>query len=66
MPDEFELPRLTPLELNRIAPMKECSWLSSLSEDALEDNYADLIISLSPKRKGMRVGDALMIRKSRK
>lgn len=59
---KFELPKLTALELNRIAPLKECSWLSSLSVDNLEENHADKIVDLSPKRKGMRVCDALMLR----
>lgn len=49
-------------ELLRIVSMSEAARLSSLSEDTLERDYADLIVHLSRRRKGMRVKDALMIR----
>jgi hypothetical protein len=49
------------VELMRIAPMSEAARLSSLSEDTLEKEFADKIVWLSTRRKGMRVGDALMI-----
>jgi hypothetical protein len=66
MPDiKFELPALSPLELNRIVAMDEASELSSLSEDTLEEHYPELIVRLSPKRKGMRVGHALMLSKKK-
>ena len=52
---------LTPLELNRIAPLDEASHLSSLSVDTLRDKFRDKLVRLSEKRLGMRVGDALML-----
>jgi hypothetical protein len=52
---------LTPIELERIAPMPEASRLSGLSEDSLRRHYPDQIIDLSPRRQGMRVRDALML-----
>ena len=58
------LATMPPLELLRIAPMPECARLSGLSEDTLERHHADRIKRLSPRRKGMRVIDALMIRES--
>jgi len=63
---DTELPQLTPLELNRIITLDEASRLSSLSKETLEDHYGDKIVPLSPKRKGMRVGDALMINAAKK
>jgi hypothetical protein len=56
------LPPLSPLELHRIAPMSEASRLSGLSEDTLTRHHSDKIKHLSPRRKGMRVGDALAVR----
>jgi hypothetical protein len=61
--EQFELPQLSALELNRIVVMDEAARLSSLSKDALQENYGELIVQLSPKRRGMRVGHALMLRK---
>ena len=52
---------LSPLELERIAPMPEASHLSGLSEDSLRRHYPHKIIDLSPRRQGMRVRDALML-----
>ena len=60
LPDH-DLPELTPLELNRVAPLDEASHLSSLSVDTLREQYADKILQLSPKRYGMRVGHALQL-----
>jgi hypothetical protein len=53
--------QLTPLELKRVAPMREASELSGLSEDSLKRHHRDKIINLSPRRQGMRVEDALML-----
>lgn len=58
-----DLAGLSKLERLRIAPMPEASRLSSLSEDSLRRNHRDKIIKLSPRREGMRVEDALMLRK---
>ena len=51
-----------PLELLRIVSMSEAERLSSASIDTLEREYSDKIISISPRRRGMRVIDALLIR----
>ena len=59
-----ELPDPTPVELNRIVSLAEASRLSSLSVDTLRDQFPEKIVQLSPKRAGMRVGHALMLRKS--
>jgi len=61
-----DLPKLTPTELNRIIPLSEASELSSLSEDTLCREHADKIIDLSPRRRGMRVGHALMLDRPKK
>jgi hypothetical protein len=58
-----ELPDPTPVELNRIVTLAEASRLSSLSVDTLRDQFPEKIIQLSPKRAGMRVGHALLLRK---
>ena len=55
------LPKLSALELQRIAPMGEASHLSGVSEDTLRRHHPDKIVKLSPRRDGMRVGDALML-----
>jgi hypothetical protein len=55
---EFGLPSLNALELNRIATLQEAAHLSSLSPDTLKLKYPELIISLSERRDGMRVGHA--------
>jgi hypothetical protein len=57
----FGLPSLSALELNRIATLQEAAHLSSLSPDTLKLKYPELIISLSERRDGMRVGHALRI-----
>jgi len=59
-----ELPNPTAVELNRIVSLAEASRLSSLSVDTLRDQFSEKIVQLSPKRAGMRVGHALMLRKS--
>jgi hypothetical protein len=56
--------KLSPLELLRVAPMPECEHLSGASEDTLERAHGDKIVHISERRKGMRVIDALMIRKA--
>jgi hypothetical protein len=60
MPND-ELPQLTPLELNRIVTLDEASRLNTLSKDTIREHYSELIVHLSPKRDGMRVGHALML-----
>jgi hypothetical protein len=60
--NDDELPNPTPVELNRIVSLAEASRLSSLSVDTLRDQFSEKIVQLSPKRAGMRVGHALMLR----
>jgi hypothetical protein len=56
------LKMLPPLELLRIAEMPEAARLAGLSGDTLEREHPDKIVRLSPRRKGMRVAHALMLR----
>ena len=60
--DGFKLPPA--LELDRIISMREAEEVSSLSVDSLKRHHADKLIELSPRRLGMRLRDALMLRKS--
>jgi hypothetical protein len=53
---------MPPLELLRIAPMPEVERLSGLSHDTITREHKDKIKTLSPRRRGMRVIDALMLR----
>jgi hypothetical protein len=62
--NDDELPNPTPVELNRIVSLAEATRLSSLSVDTLRDQFSEKIVQLSPKRAGMRVGHALMLRKT--
>ncbi len=50
------------LQLKRIVSLAQAAELSGLSVDTLKRRYAEKkIISLSPRRKGMRVSDALLM-----
>ncbi|MEH2526744.1 MULTISPECIES: hypothetical protein [unclassified Bradyrhizobium] len=55
----FKIDRL--LELERIAPLSEAARLAGISEDSLKRNHKNKIISLGPRRLGMRVRDALFL-----
>ena len=54
-----------PVELLRIAPLPEAARLSSLSDDSLVRHHRDKLVDLGPRRKGMRVIDALLIKQAR-
>ncbi len=54
---------LSKLERLRIVSMAEAARLAGLSEDSLRRHHGSKIIKLSPRRDGMRVEDALMLRK---
>jgi hypothetical protein len=58
------LKTVPPLELLRIVQMPEAEHLSGLSEDSIERHHSEKVVRLSPRRKGMRVIDALMLRES--
>jgi hypothetical protein len=49
------------LELHRIVDLREAVRLSGMSLDTLKRRHADKIIELSPRRRGMRVCDALQL-----
>jgi hypothetical protein len=60
--DDFKLP--TKYELDRIISLQEAKQVSSLSPDSWKRNHADKIIDLGPRRFGVRLRDALMLKKS--
>jgi hypothetical protein len=53
--------QLTWVDLQRILSLNEVEELTSLSHDSLKRHHADKIVSLSPRRVGMKLGDALAI-----
>jgi hypothetical protein len=50
-----------PIDKLRIAPPSECEELSGADWDTLERNHPDKVVHVSRRRKGMRVGHALML-----
>ena len=61
--DEFKLPPA--LELDRIITLQAAEEVSSLSADSWKRNHPDKIVELSPRRLGVRLSDALMLRETR-
>ena len=61
--EDFKLPPA--LELDRIVSLREATKISSLSADSLKRHHGTKVIELSPRRLGMRLRDALMIRRTR-
>jgi hypothetical protein len=51
-----------PVELLKIVERQEAERLSSLSWDTIKRKFPDKIVKLSERRKGIRVGDCLMLR----
>jgi transcriptional regulator GlxA family with amidase domain len=51
------------VELRRVLPLEQVTEITNLSRDTLKRNFQDKIIRLSPRRLGMRLGDALAIGK---
>jgi hypothetical protein len=51
------------IELMRIATLREAAKLRGVSVRTLKRNDPDLIIKVSPRRMGMRVGDALSVKR---
>jgi hypothetical protein len=51
------------LELERIITILQASNVSTLSEDTIRRRHADKIIKLSPRRDGMKLRDALSLRR---
>ena len=60
--DDFKLPPR--LELDRIISLQEAEQISSLSPSSWKRNHADKIVELSPRRLGVRLRDALLLKKS--
>jgi hypothetical protein len=60
--DDFKLP--PKLELDRIISLQEAEQVSSLSPSSWKRNHPDKIVELSPRRLGVRLRDALLLRKS--
>jgi hypothetical protein len=60
-PEDFKLPPA--LELDRIISLQEAEKVSSLSVDSWKRHHADKFVELSPRRLGVRLRDALMLRR---
>jgi hypothetical protein len=60
--DDFKLPPA--LELDRIISLQEAEKVSSLSPDSWKRHHADKVVALSPRRLGVRLRDALMLRRA--
>jgi hypothetical protein len=61
---QIDIPKIADLPLVerlRIVSLAEAARLSGLSQDGLLRHHRDKIIKLSPRRLGMRQGDALML-----
>jgi len=57
--DDF---KLSPeLELEQIISLQRAEKVSGLSADSWKRHHADKIIEMSPRRRGVRLRDALMI-----
>jgi hypothetical protein len=50
------------LELERIVPLKQVIEFTTLSRDPIKRCHKDKLIHLSPRRLGMRLRDALMLK----
>jgi hypothetical protein len=61
MGTEKKSDRPTWLELERVLPLSEVKQITSLSHDSLTRHHRSKIIALSPRRRGMRLKDALAI-----
>jgi hypothetical protein len=61
MSDNQDDPKLSPLELMRVAAMPEIERLTGLSHHVIKRHYADKIVRVSPRRIGMRIKDVLAI-----
>lgn len=61
--NHFKLP--SALELDRIISMQEAEEVSSLSANSWKRHHHDKLVELSPRRLGVRLRDALMLRKPR-
>ena len=62
LPADANLPNW-PVELLRIAEPEEAERLSGVSWETLKRIHPDKVVQLSQRRRGMRVGHALMLAK---
>jgi hypothetical protein len=60
--DDVKLP--TKHELDRIITLQEAEKVSSLSPTSWKRNHPDKILELSKRRLGVRLRDALLLKKS--
>jgi hypothetical protein len=60
--DDFKLP--PGRELDQIISLQEAEKISSLSVDSWKRHHSDKVIELSPRRLGVRLRDALMLRRA--
>jgi hypothetical protein len=60
--DDYKLP--SGYELDRIITLDQAAKISSLSRWAWQRSHPDKVVQLSPKRYGVRLRDALMLRPS--
>jgi hypothetical protein len=51
------------LELERVLALGEVERITGISKDTLQRHHADKIVRLSPRRRGMKLRDALAITK---
>jgi hypothetical protein len=58
--DGFKLP--AKLELDRIISLQAAEQVSSLSPESWKRNHPDKVVELSPRRFGVRLRDALMLK----
>jgi hypothetical protein len=49
------------LELERVLPMSEVEEITSLSIDSINRHHKEKVVELSPRRRGMKLKDALAI-----
>lgn len=60
-----EIFKLSPrLELDQIISLREAEKISTLSPSSWKRNHPDKIVELSPRRLGVRLRDALLLKKS--
>jgi hypothetical protein len=64
MPTDSGLSLSRELELERIISLQEAGKISNLSPDSWKRHHRDKLVELSPRRLGVRLRDALMLRKS--
>jgi len=57
-------PETWPFELLRVVERAEAERLSSLSWDTIKRRFPEKIVKLSERRRGIRVGDVLMLGKT--